>query len=113
MALSVCITYLTSYMVMTRYCPTSAMRSLYVILALVGFVGSQSPAVFDHLISRVQVKALEANGANLDKLDAHTQLKVFFYTWLTMERAEGGYVTYNKYKCMSSMVCTLPKPCRH
>ena len=76
------------------------MRSLYVILALL-VVGSKSTDdVFIHVISRVQVKALEGNGAKLYKLDAHTQLKVFFYTWLTMERAEGGYVTYSRCKCL-------------
>ena len=37
-----------------------------------------------------QLSSLKSLGYNVDKLDNHTQLKVFLYTWLAMERGEGG-----------------------
>ena len=37
-----------------------------------------------------QVKDLEDAGYYPAQLDNHTQLKVFLYTWLGMENAEGG-----------------------
>ena len=37
-----------------------------------------------------QIAALKTKGYDVSKLDNHTQLKVFLYTWLAMERGEGG-----------------------
>ena len=37
-----------------------------------------------------QIKDLKAAGYDAGKLNHNTQLKVFLYTWLAMERAEGG-----------------------
>ena len=37
-----------------------------------------------------QIKDLKAAGYDAGKLNHNSQLKVFLYTWLAMERAEGG-----------------------
>ena len=42
------------------------------------------------LHSSQQITDLKAAGYDAGKLNPKTQLKVFFYTWLAMERAEGG-----------------------
>ena len=37
-----------------------------------------------------QLSRLKSLGYNVDKLNNYTQLKVFLYTWLAMERGKGG-----------------------
>jgi len=37
-----------------------------------------------------QIDILKAEGFDPAKLDGNTQLRVFLYTWLGMERGEGG-----------------------
>lgn len=47
-------------------------------------------ALSDKRTLSTQINTLTRNGYNIDKLDNHTQLKVFLYTWMAMERGEGG-----------------------
>lgn len=37
-----------------------------------------------------QIEKLKSEGYDISRLDDHTQLKVFLYTWMAMERGEGG-----------------------
>ena len=38
----------------------------------------------------VQAKRILAAGYDISRLDNYTQLKVFLYTWMSMETTEGG-----------------------
>lgn len=51
-----------------------------------------STAVITGLNLYDQLARLKSLGYDVDRLDNHTQLKVFLYTMLSMERGEGGYV---------------------
>jgi len=53
--------------------------------------------VVQNIDERQQVANFRVAGYDVNMLDGNTQLKVFFYTWLSMERAEGGYVIGNTY----------------
>ena len=61
---------------------------IILLMAYKTLAASRKPITDFHVHD--QLSRLKSLGYNVDKLDYHTQLKVFLYTWLAMERGEGG-----------------------
>ena len=47
--------------------------------------------IMDQRSLSTQIRTMRRHGYDIDRLDNHTQLKVFLYTWMAMERGEGGW----------------------
>ena len=47
--------------------------------------------VMDQRSLSTQINTMRRHGHDMDRLDIHTQLQVFLYTWMAMERVEGGW----------------------
>ena len=64
------------------------------VILLVLYIGQQFTPITStpvtSLTANQQVSELLTAGYDVSKLDHHTQLKVFLYVWLSMERAENG-----------------------
>jgi len=68
---------------------------MFIIIALVAvttFAVSSGEKPLPRTLSE-QIAVLKSQGYDPARLDGNMQLRVFLYTWLAMERGEGGYVS--------------------